>query len=243
LRHARGILHQVALAREEMSGARGGLAGRVSIGLPPSLSKLITVPLTREFQQRMPRAQLTLTEGFSVLMTEGLRAGRLDMAVVYNTAPASDMEIRVLHREALVLISSDAAVERNAVRPPRRRVALSELAALPLVAPSQPNAFRMLIDTELMRLDLKARVVLEVDGLNAILDIVRDGLGFAVLPPYTLSNAPRPHPFSTHELHSPQLMSELMLVTPARRPATDTHREAQALVTEVVQRAIRTTES
>jgi LysR family nitrogen assimilation transcriptional regulator len=45
LEHGRGILHQVEVAREEMGSARGALAGRVSVGLPPSLSRLITVPL------------------------------------------------------------------------------------------------------------------------------------------------------------------------------------------------------
>ena len=65
LEHGRGILHQVALAREELGAARGALAGRVSIGLPPSLSRLITVPLTHAFRKALPQAQLTLTEGFS----------------------------------------------------------------------------------------------------------------------------------------------------------------------------------
>ena len=70
LEHGRGILHQVALAREELGSVRGALAGRVSIGLPPSLSKLVTVPLVREFRKRLPEAQLTLTEGFSLAMNE-----------------------------------------------------------------------------------------------------------------------------------------------------------------------------
>jgi len=50
LEHARGILYQVALAKEELSGTSGALAGPISIGLPPSLSRLITVPLTLAFK-------------------------------------------------------------------------------------------------------------------------------------------------------------------------------------------------
>jgi len=237
LEHGRGILHQVALAREELGAVRGALAGRVSIGLPPSLSKLITVPLTREFRRRLPDAQLTLTEGFSVVMYEGLRSGRLDMAVLYNTPPSPDVEARVLHREALVLIASTASLQRHkAVL--KARMPLSALGNLPLIVPSRPNAFRVLIESELSRINCKTQIVLEVDGLNAILDLVREGLGFAVLPPYTLSNFSNPHSFSTHKLHSPQLMSELMLVTSARRPATETHKEVQTLVGDVVKKAI-----
>ena len=237
LEHGRGILHQVALAREELGTVRGALAGRVSIGLPPSLSKLITVPLTREFQKRLPNAQLKLTEGFSVVMYEGLRSGQLDMAVLFNTPHSPDLEMRTLHRGALVLVSSEASRLRHGVKL-AKRVSLSALGKLPLIVPSRPNAFRLLIETELGGVGVKPQIVMEVDGLNAILDLVREGLGFAVLPPYTLGNVPTPHSFTLHALHSPQLMSELVLVTSARRPATETHKEVRSLVAEVVTKAI-----
>lgn len=239
LEHGRGILHQVALAREELGSVRGALAGRVSIGLPPSLSKLITVALILEFRKRLPNAHLTLTEGFSVAMNEGLRSGRLDMAVLYDTPPSPEIETTLLHREALVLIASQASMERNQVPPLKASLPLAALASLPLIAPSHPNAFRVLIETELMRINCKPDIVLEVDGLNAILDLVGEGLGFAVLPPYTLSNFQKPHSFSTHQLHSPQLSCELMLVTSARRPSTATHKEVQSLVADVVKKAIQ----
>lgn len=238
LEHGRGILHQVALAREELGAVRGALGGHLSIGLPPSLSKLITVPLTLEFRKRMPNAQLTLTEGFSVAMNEGLRSGRLDMAVLYNTPHSPDIEISVLHRESLVLIASQASVKRIKAAPLKARMPLSALADLPLIVPSRPNAFRILIEAELLRLNCKPKIELEVDGLNAILELVGEGLGFAVLPPYTLNNFHKPHTFTTHKLHSPQLVCELMLVTSARRPSTQTHKALQALVTDVVRRAI-----
>ncbi|MFZ4479050.1 MAG: LysR family transcriptional regulator [Rhodoferax sp.] len=237
LEHGRGILHQVALAREELESVRGALGGHVSIGLPPSLSRLIAVPLTLEFRKRMPNAHLILTEGFSVAMNDGLRSGRLDMAVVYNTPHSPDIETRVLHREALVLIASEASVKRMTGAALKARMPLSALAGLPLIVPSRPNAFRILIETELVRLNCKPRIELEVDGLNAILDLVDEGLGFAVLPPYTLSNLRRPHGFSTHKLHSPQLVCELMLITSARRPSTQTHKVVQTLLADLITKA------
>ena len=43
LEHARGILHQVDRAREELARLRGGLAGRVTLGLPPSVARALAV--------------------------------------------------------------------------------------------------------------------------------------------------------------------------------------------------------
>jgi len=172
-------------------------------------------------------------------MQESLRSGRLDMALLYNTAPSPDMEVNLLHREALVLISSEASAEGHPEVPLQAQMPLADLAKLPLIIPSRPNTFRLLLDTEFMRMNCTPKIVMEVDGLNPILDLVREGLGFAVLPPYTLSHFQEPHPFSTHALHSPRLMSELMLVNSARRPSTETHKEVRAMVASVVKKAIQ----
>lgn len=247
LEHGRGILHQVDVAREELGVARGALAGRVSIGLPPSLSRLITVPLTQAFRVQLPQAQLTLTEGFSVGMVDGLRLGKLDMAVLYNAERSPDLELSTLYEEELVLISQRSG--KPARKPAgkatdkvttkgRAGISFKEVTALPLILPSRPNAFRLLIDNEAMRLNCPLRVALEVDGLNGILNLVKEGFGHAVLPTYTLSNFENAEPFELRSVHSPRLMGQLMLVRSARRPSTETQQIARALVQDVVLRAI-----
>ena len=238
LEHGRGILHQVTVAQEELASVRGALAGRVSIGLPPSLSKLVTVPLTLSFKEALPHAQLSLTEGFSVLMVESLRAGRLDMAVLYNPPPSPDLEMTVLHDDALILIASrkrQAAPQEPALK---AVMPLANLAELPLIVPSRPNAFRLLIETEMLRINCKPNIVLEIDGLNAILELVKEGLGYAVLPPYTLGHVDTHQELTTHRIDKPKLTSQLMLVWSARRPMTATHKAAMQVTQQVVARAL-----
>jgi LysR family nitrogen assimilation transcriptional regulator len=237
LKHGRGILHQVELAREELGAVRGALAGRVSIGLPPSLSRLITVPLTYAFKQHLPQAYLTLTEGFSVLMLEGLRVGNLDMAVLYDAAYSPDVEITTLLTEELVLISKTGIAKKTTLK--RQPIQLADVADLPLILPSRPNAFRMLIEGEMNALGRKPNITLEVDGLNAILSLVKEGLGHAVLPSYTLSNFDDPAPFALRSIEGPRIMSELMLVRSARRPSTETQKTAADIVKTVVMHAMQ----
>ncbi len=234
LEHGRGILHQVALAKEDLSSARGELSGLVSIGLPPSLSRLLTVPLTKSFQAELPMAKLRLTEGFSVLMLEGMRIGNLDMALLYNPVSSADLEQTLLHEEALVLISS--AVESVAgpiTIDSAGSITLQALSRLPLILPSRPNAFRQLLDIELTRLGVKPKIVMEVDGLNAILSLVQEGLGHAVLPSYTLAHYPKDS-FVVRAITQPKLMSQLMLVRPSQRPTTLTQQKAQDVLASVV---------
>lgn len=248
LKHGRGILHQVELAREELGAVRGALAGRVSIGLPPSLSRLITVPLTRAFKQQLPQAHLTLTEGFSVLMCEGLRVGNIDIAVLYNAEHSPEVEMTTLHTEELVLISktdpafhqpTNKATIKAQKTQKHQPITLTEVAKLPLILPSRPNAFRILIEGEMNAIGRKPDITLEVDGLNAILSLVKEGMGHAVLPSYTLSNFDDPSPFQVRSITEPRIMSQLMLVRAARRPSTETQKKAIEVVTSVLMDAIK----
>jgi len=235
LEHGRGILHQVALTREELGAARGALAGRVSIGLPPSLSKLITVPLAKAFAQHLPKAQLSLTEGFSVLMHEGLRMGNLDMAVLYNPEQSPDLEMSTLHEDVLTLISPATSASKGKKSD---GASLRDVADLALILPSRPNAFRILIEGEMMTIGKRPNIILEVDGLNAILNLVKEGMGHAILPGYTLSNFENSAPFSVKTIHTPAIKSQLMLVWSARRPTTQTQKKAMELVTQVLLQSI-----
>jgi LysR family nitrogen assimilation transcriptional regulator len=237
LEHGRGILHQVALAKEELGSVRGALAGRVAIGLPPSLSRLTTVALTLAFRDQLPQAQLTLSEGFSVSMTESLRSGRLDLAVMYNPVMAPDFEMSLLHRDPLVLI---APRRPHAALPPiKSKMTLSALAQLPLIVPSRPNAFRLLIDTEMQRLNLKPQIAMEIDGLTAILELVKEGIGYAVLPAYTLQSTLAPQDYVVCHIEKPKLQSDLMLVWSAHRPQTSTHRAAMQITQQLIQSVLK----
>ncbi len=229
LAHGRGILHQVTLAQQELGTARGALAGRVCIGLPPSLSRLIAVPLAHAFAQQLPQAQLSLIEGFSVRMAEALRLGELDLALLYNPTPGTEWQVTPLHEDALVLIS--AATSGKASRQP---ITLAQLARLPLILPSRPNAFRLLIDQQLLALGCQAQLALEVDGLNAILSLVKEGMGHAVLPAYTLDSLDHPRAFTTRRIISPRLASQLALVRCTRRPSTATQDQAAQVLKTVV---------
>ena len=92
LEHGRGILHQVERAREDLGRVGGTLAGRVAVGLPPTVARMMAVELTREFRRRLPQAALSISEGLSVSMQERLIAGRLDIALLYNPTPSPDFE-------------------------------------------------------------------------------------------------------------------------------------------------------
>ena len=228
LDHARGILHQVERAREELGRVRGALAGRVAIGLPPSLARVLTVPLTRAFRQQMPEAQLSISEGLSVAMQESLVNGRLDIAVLYNAQPLSGIDISPLLDEDLWLVQArPAGLQEDPPPPP---IALREVAQLPLVIPSRPNAIRMHVEAELANIGCRPLIALEIDGVSAILDLVADGMGCAILSRNAVASSIKPSAFSVRAISEPPLRTRLALATSSLRPATLTQQATLALI-------------
>jgi len=225
LAHGRGILHQVERAREELGRLRGALAGRVAIGLPTSLARALAVPLTRAFREKMPAASLSISEGLSAAMLESLVNGRLDIAVLYNAGPSADIEITPLQVEDLFLVQSRALAGAGAAP-----IRLTDLAQLALVIPSRPNAIRMRVESEMAAIGCSPRIALEIDGVSAILDLVADGAGAAVLSRNAVASAVDPARFRLRAIHEPRLQAQIALAVSAHRPATLTQVATQELI-------------
>jgi len=232
LEHGRGILHQVERAREELGRVRGSLAGRVAIGLPPSLARVLTVPLTRAFRQQLPEASLSISEGLSATMQEWLATGRLDIAVLYNALPAPEIEITPLRDEDLFLVQKRPA--GLAEEPPAPPIPLAEVALLPLVIPSRPNAIRMHVEAEMANIGCRPQVVLEIDGVSAILDLVADGAGAALLSRNAVASSIRPSAYLTRPICDPPLRTRVCLATSSMRPATLTQQATLNLIKTIL---------
>ncbi len=231
LEHARGILHQVERAQDELARQRGGLAGRVSLGLPPSVARALAVPLMRAFQRALPQARLSITEALSASMQEQITSGRLDLAVLYNAQPLPGLEIAPLATEELVLVqrARDVPPGADTVQP----VTLRALAAWPLVIPSWPNAIRMHVEAEMAAAGVRPEVALEIDGVTTILDLVEEGAGCAVLSRHAVASAARPDAFRLRSIRTeqtPKLSIPLYSAQSALRPATQTQQQVLALV-------------
>ena len=231
LEHGRGILHQVQRLHEELGRVRGSLAGRVAIGLPPSIAKVLTVSLTREFRAKLPQAALSISEGLSFAMQESLINGRLDIALLYGAAATPGLQITPLFEEDLYL------VQRQASRKNAQMASLKEVAALPLIIPTRPNAIRMLVEAEFAKADLHSNIILEIDGVQAILDLVLDGAGCAVLSKNAVDTSGHPDLFSVRPIAG--LRSKLSVAVSSLRPATLTQQAMLELVQQFTKRTFQ----
>ena len=240
LEHTRGILMQVGRARQELEEQKNGDSGHFVLGLPPSLGRSVTVPLVKAFGQRLPNASLATVEGLSAYMLEWLNVGRVDCALVYNAPASPTVDLSPLLDDQLFLIGPRAA---KAARKVRKSVTLAEIADYPLIIPSRPHSIRMSVENALAGVDRKIRVAHEIECIPAVIDLVRQGHGFAVLPFNAVKSTPWGDEVSVKPIVAPVLKTSLSLATSAHRPKSPLMRKAIEVIRDIVRHEIRSPET
>jgi LysR family nitrogen assimilation transcriptional regulator len=228
LAHARGILQQVDRARREVDETKDAPIGNVVVGLPPTVARHLTLPVVREFRQRFPSGSLSIVEGLSATIHEWLLVGRVDVGVVYNPVASPAVDVKPLLEEQLCLIGV-----KGTGRVPRT-LRLADLPRFPLIIPSRPNAIRMLVETRLASLGLRPQVAMEIDAVPAILELVAEGHGNAVLSPRALHTAEAARRLWARAIVQPRLLSRLALATSAQRPSTPIQQRTIELIERLI---------
>jgi len=232
LEHTRGILLQVGRARQDLEDQRDGDTGLFTLGLPPSLGSSVTVPLVKAFAAQLPRARLATVEGLSAYILEWLSIGRVDCALVYNANAAPGVDLQPLLTDPLYLVGPGAAKRRAAIR-------LAELADHALIMPSRPHAMRMAVENALGAVDRKIQIAHEIESIPAILDLVRQGHGFGVLPRNALRASPWGSQVSVRPIREPLLTVSLSLATSSQRPRSTLITKSIEILRTVVQREMQ----
>jgi len=231
--HGVQILQQVALAREDLGTQRDAAVGHITIGMPPSIGRQLTLPLIEGFRERLPRARLTLVEGLSAHIAEWIAGGRADLGLLYNPDAQPALEITPLLTERLCLVQAAGSRKR------RQPVRLAELPDYPLILPERHQAIRRLLETHAVQAGVKLHIAWEVSSVPAIIDLVCAGTGCAVLNASAVTASGRARELLARPIVAPELPSVLCLAQSATKPPTPLTRQAGALLTELVKHLAR----
>jgi LysR family nitrogen assimilation transcriptional regulator len=241
LEHTRGILMQIGRARQDLEDQRNGDSGHFVLGLPPSLGRSVTVPLVKAFGRQLPNASLATVEGLSAYMLEWLNVGRVDCALVYNAPASSSVDLQPLLDEQLFLIAPLKPITPK--RQARKSLSLVDLADYPLIIPSRPHSIRMSVENALASVDRKIRVAHEIECIPAVIDLVRQGHGFAVLPLNAVKSTPWGDEVQVKPIVGPVLKTSLSIAMSAQRPKSPLMRKAIEVIRDIVRQEIRTAET
>jgi LysR family transcriptional regulator, nitrogen assimilation regulatory protein len=229
--HGVQILQQVAQARVDLGAQRDAPVGQVTIGLPPSIGRRLTLPLIEGFRAQLPQARVTIVEGLSAYIAEWIASGRADLGLLYNPEPSAALEIRPLLREPLCLVQP---VLRGR-KAPAATVSLQELSSVPLILPERHQSLRKLLESQAMLAGVPLDITCEVSSIPAIIDLVCARMGNAVLNASAVGASGRGAELVVRRIVQPELPSVLCLAQSATKPPTPLTRKARQMLADLVQ--------
>ena len=230
--HSVAVLQLMAHARQDLGASRNEPVGRVTIGLPPSMGRQLTLPLIDRFKKELPAARLAIVEGLSSHIVEWVTTGRIDVGLVYNPEAQPGLEITPLLQEPLGLVSHAAKGKRKrAALPP---LPMKELSRYPLIVPERVHAMRRLLETQAALAGIKLDIAWEVSSVPSIIDLVCAGYGHAVLTASGVAASARAAELVTRRLVEPSPVSVLCLVISAHKRPTPLTQHAMRLLTALV---------
>lgn len=176
LERSQSILRQLEQARAEVRSSEVGPAGHISFAVPSGAGQFLVPPLAKRFGSAYPRVVIKIVGGYSGTIHEWLVRGQVDLACIHEPLPQRGFLVVPLVEEEVLLVGRPGSAPRD-----RAPVTPVELADMPLVLPSRPNATRRLLDLWGASSGVPLNVAMEVDDHSITRALVREGIGFTLL--------------------------------------------------------------
>jgi len=231
--HASFLLRTLEQVREEITAEADLVVGQVALGSLPSLAEILIANLVAKFSDAYPGARLTVRESFSSFVFQWLLEGKIDCAILYPTEHyAGIVEIPLLEEE-IYFIGSTKLMK------PFSTIKLEDIADKPLIMPSTENGVRQHVDRMLGQKGMKSKIIVEVDALDVIKKLVRDGRGSTLLPYSAFHGSFESNDTFAARVTNPKLTRKLVVAHLADRPMSRACAELCRLIEAEVRQLVK----
>ena len=185
--HADAILARLEDAEEELAAIAGLRGGRLRLACFQSAGATVVPRAVAEFHRRHPEVELSMVEAEPEEASERLRAGEIDLALVYDFEPIPGMLDGELELTHLIEDPYDAILPREHRLAERSVLRLADLAGEPWIASTERCGCRQITERACQEAGFEPRVAFEADETLAAQALVAAGVGVTVLPRLALA--------------------------------------------------------
>ena len=225
---AAALLAQADDVRRSVMRFRATMAGEATVGLTPTVGRVLTLPLTQLVRDRFPNVRLRVMEGYSGTMLEWLHSGRIDAALLYDDPRVSTILADPVVEENLAVIGLPTS------RSDDSPVATADLGDWPLILPTPHHGLRKLVAAHAAAAGVTLDVAFEIDALHSTIEAVRAGLGRTILPAAAVRAEIAAGQLAAWRIAAPSLMRTLIVATSGQRGDAMTTRELSRLLREAI---------
>lgn len=214
VRHAHRVLWELEELRSSVADEAAPLRGHVSIGMPPTVADLLSVPLANAFKKHHPEATLRIVSAYSAYLLDWLQRGSIDVAILFETRrPPASLQTALLLEEELHLIgSTDDGLS------PEKPVILASLGRCELLLPSCGHGLRTILEDCAATAGIQLNVRVEADSFSTLKNLVKSRNGMTVLPLAPIHQEITEKQLTHAPLVNPVPLRRLMMCCPADRP-------------------------
>jgi DNA-binding transcriptional LysR family regulator len=225
------ILRNVEDSKRELKALFSiGASAVIKIGLPLTLSRLLTPELFDTSRAHFPEIRIQISEAWTGHIHRDLLDGKLDFGVISNRQLDRRMIYRQLIKESVHLM---CAPDHPFSRRPQR---IEDVGRTPLVLPPRAHGIRLVVDDAFQRCLIRPNIVLESEVWAVITDVVRKGIACTLLPPRELRRELNAGSLSSAPI-KPVLRTGLCL---ARLPGAKSARSNDAIFAFLAQQLAKT---
>lgn len=233
LDYARDILGTLDAAISDLRNGEVEVAGNISIGMPYSVIRIIGAGLMRHVLEDYPKARMLIREGLSGVTYAGLRAGELEIALIYNPPVDSETSRIALLEEELFCIGHPSIVGTKA-----DPIRLSDMKDLPLALLQSGSLLRSLVDRPGELAELEHAAHIQLASLAGTLAALKERLACTLAPVSIASEELASGELVARKVIDPTPLRTLYLVTPAAQRPTALRETLAGLIRDKVQSAV-----
>ena len=237
LKHAREICHSMEVCRVSVRETGGVPHGSVSIGLPSSVSMVLSVPLAETVLVELPKVKLRAIEAMSGFIKTWLENQYIDLAVLYDVDDLKNCQVQKLMSEDLHFFA--AADNWPLATPAGEPVQLADLLAFELILPSQHHGLRQRIDRCARDFSEPLNVIIEMDSLAQIKELVRRGSGFTILAPAAAFDLVQRGELVSSRISDALMSRPIYLVRNHAKATTEACKAVERIAVEVVKDLVK----
>ena len=204
LAHARTVLNAIDAARASMRVYQSEEVGCVSVGIPGSLTSILTVPLIEAVMHQMPNVQLRVVSGLSGHITDWILEKTIDFGLIFGSHQVPELDTESLMEENLFVAAKDRASLEQYTNKVGEFPAHS-MAQLPLVLPGRNHGLRSVIEETVRKVGVGLNVIAELDASEQLKEIVRRTGCYTVLSLAAIQNDLHEEALSTARIVNPTI--------------------------------------
>lgn len=174
--HAQAIMKQVSDCKAGMTELANHPSGFVALGIPPSVSGILALPLLKAAREHHPKITIQLTEELSGTLINQLFSGRLNLAILFDDDNLGKFKTTAMVEEKMMLITS----ANSRFAPSGSSITLAQALALPLILPSLQHGVRPRVEQIARAAGLALQHVIEISSVSILKSALMADLGVTI---------------------------------------------------------------